>query len=130
MNRKSFAQELADGFQRVYVVGDDLEGGDDGNGEECAGDSPEEPPEQHADEDGDGVELEVLTVEVGADDVVLKGGDDEVTGGDGQDVADIIERGEGNHGEHRNHHRSAEIRNKLEDDGEEAPEQGAGHLEP
>src|SRR5690349_16475925 len=43
---RSLAQEFAHGFQGFDVVGDDLDGGDDGHGEEGAGGAPEEPPKE------------------------------------------------------------------------------------
>src|SRR5882724_7580685 len=58
-------QEGRDWRQALDVIGQDLESGKEGDRQEGARDSPEQPPDEHPDEHRHGIELEALPVDEG-----------------------------------------------------------------
>src|ERR1051326_1648779 len=59
-----FSKQLRQGRKPRDLVAEHLQCGRDRNGKEYARDAPDEPPEHHADHDGDGIELEPPPVRV------------------------------------------------------------------
>src|SRR5512143_3958097 len=118
------AEEFAHRGEPLDVVAEDLEGGEQGNGEQPSGNAPDPQPEGEADEEGDGVQGEPVAQQHRADEVRLNQVDREKGGRDQQRVPDVGEGRERPEGEEDHEAERPQVRDELEQREERPPQYG------